>query len=145
MKFDLNKDNKVDITDLTYVHGNVNKAKKEAIIEDTDIIVNPDNVDITLPESTNASGDVKDLLKDNGKSVQFTPKAGENGEIPAISEENPIAVPISLNKTSARSTTQVEQVVIKAPTDTAPGKGNITIPKAGENGQDLVVTFDSDN
>lgn len=145
MKFDLNKDNKVDITDLTYVHGNVNKAKEEAIIEDTDIIVNPDNVDITLPESTNVSGDVKDLLKDNGKSVQFTPKENENGEIPDISEKNPIAVPISLNKTSSRSTTNFEQVVIKAPTDTAPGKGNITIPGAGEDGQDLVVPFNSDN
>ena len=39
-KFDLNIDGKVDITDLSYVHQNINKTKSTPIIVDTDPIIN---------------------------------------------------------------------------------------------------------
>ncbi len=45
-KFDLNRDGKVDITDLIYVHQNINKTKNTPIIVDTDPIINPDNISI---------------------------------------------------------------------------------------------------
>ena len=142
---DLNRDGKVDITDLSYVHNNIGKTAKNAKIEDTDVIVNPDNIDIPITEDIKIDGNIKDLLKDNGKAVTLTNKLGEDGQALPISEENPISIPIVLNKVGARTTTNVEQIVIKAPSQTAPESGNITIPKAGENGEPLVVKFNSEN
>ena len=143
---DLNRDGKVDITDLSYVHNNIGKAVGQARIEDTDVIVNPDNTDIPITEDINVDGNIKDLLKDNGASVKLTHnKLGEDGQVLPISEENPISIPIVLNKSRARSTTNVEQIVIKAPSETAPDSGNITIPGAGEGGEPLVVKFSGEN
>ena len=146
-KFDLNRDGKVDITDLSYVHNNIGKVVGQVRIEDTNIIVNPDNTDIDI-EDLQVEGNIKDLLKDNGNSVKLTHnKQGEDGEQVTISEENPISLPIILNNARARTTakTKVEQVVIKSPSENAPTSGNITIPGAGEGGKDLVVKFDGEN
>ena len=41
------------------------------------------------------------------------------------------------------SSTKVEQVVIKSSGENAPTSGSVVIPKAGDNGQDLVVNFDT--
>ena len=140
-KFDLNRDGKVDITDLTYVHQNIDKEIKVAEILDTDLIVNLDNVTVDLDEKTVvAEGvDVKDILKDNGSSVTFTSTSDE-----AISPENPVSV--SLNLASiAREVSKVEQITIHAPSENAPTSGSIVIPGAGENGQPLEVSFDASN
>ena len=145
-KFDLNRDGKVDITDLTYVHQNMNKQKGKAIIEDTDAIINPDNVNIEVQDTVQVTGDIKDILKDNSSSVTLEPKDGSE-----ISEENPISLPMNLAGTTAYANyaksinVNVEKVVIKAPSENAPGTGNITIPQAGEGGTDLVVKFDETN
>lgn len=144
-KFDLNRDGKIDITDLSYVHSNIGKAVGEARIEDTNVIVNLDNTDITIAEDIKIDGNIKDLFIDNSNSVKFT--LGEDEQEAPISKQNPISVPIILNKTQARAkdTTNLEQVVIKAPSENAPSSGNITIPGAGEGGSDLVVDFDNEN
>lgn len=126
-KFDLNRDGKVDITDLTYVHQNMGKIKSNVDIVDTDIILNPENIDVKVNENAEVvSGDIKDILKDNGLGVQLSPKGDAE-----ISESNPIEVPINLvGKT--RTTTNVEKITIEAPKATAPSKGSIKIPGAGE-------------
>ncbi|MGL4109118.1 M60 family metallopeptidase [Clostridium sp. LP20] len=142
--FDLNRDGQVDITDLTYVHQNMNKEKKEAIIQDTDVIINPENVSIEVADTVEVKGaDIKDILKDNGNTVTFETKDGV-----ALSKDNPISVPIDLTGSATYSSGEggkVEKVVIKAPSETAPGTGNVVIPKAGESGQDIVVEFNEKN
>ena len=141
-KFDLNRDNKVDITDLTYIHQNINKTKAQAVIVDTDVIVNPDNASINVDSNkVEVQGDIKDILKSENSSVVLQTKLADDGSVVEISEQNPVSIPIKLDKT--RSVNKTEQIVIKAPSTNAPSTGNITIPGAGENGGDLVINFDN--
>ena len=79
VKYDLNRDGKVDITDLTYIHQNLNKEIKEAKIIDTDIIIDPNSVKAEAVEGTSVSegSDITDLLKDNGNSVSLKSTKGE--------------------------------------------------------------------
>ena len=122
-KFDLNRDGKVDITDLSYVHKNMGKAKSKATILDTDPILNPNNIDINVNNATEiVEGNIRDILTDNVSGVKLAPK--NNAE---ISENNPIEIPINLSG-KTRSTTNVEKITIEAPAETAPGKGTISIP-----------------
>ncbi|MGL5749972.1 MAG: hypothetical protein ACRCXT_05560, partial [Paraclostridium sp.] len=127
-KFDLNRDGKVDITDLTYVHQNKDKSKGNAHIENTDAIINPEKATISTEnvDIVGGNSDIKDILKDNGKAVTLSPKALDGGEIPEISEANPIKLPISLSGTT-KSTPTVEQIVIKSPIGEGPSKGSIDI------------------
>lgn len=139
-KFDLNRDGKVDITDLTYVHENMNKDKNEVLILDTDPILNPENVAVDIDEEkVVVTGEIKDILKGNGAVVALESK-GE-GE---ISESNPIEIPINLAGIS-RNANNIEKINIKAPSATAPSSGEIVIPGAGEGGADLVVKFGENN
>lgn len=126
-KFDLNRDGKVDITDLTYVHQNMGKAKKNVTIVDTDAILNPENVDVQVKDNTKVvGGEIGDILKDNGLGVQLSPKNDAE-----ISESNPIEVPINLvGKT--RTTTNIEKITIEAPKATAPSTGSIKLPNGEE-------------
>ncbi len=145
LKVDLNRDGKTDITDLTYVHQNMNKTKSEAVIVDTDVIVNPENTSINIDNNkVKVEGDIKNILKSENSSVVLQTKVAEDGSEVEISEKNPISIPISLND-NARSVNKTEQIVIKAPSGNAPSSGNITIPGAGENGENLVVNFDNKN
>ncbi|MBS5950526.1 MAG: M60 family metallopeptidase [Clostridium sp.] len=120
--FDLNRDGKVDVTDLSYVHKNMDKASADATILDTDPILNPNNIDINVNNTTKVEGNIRDILADNGSGVKLSPK--NNAE---ISENNAIEIPINLSG-KTRSTTNVEKITIEAPKDTAPGKGLISIP-----------------
>ncbi len=135
-KFDLNRDGKIDITDLTYVHQNIGSSVKEKEIFDTDEIINPDNVDIKLPESIKLGegSDIKDLLKDNGSTVSL-----ETSTDAPVSEGNPISMELNLAGTSRQAKT-IEQIVIKAPSENAPTKGEIVIP-----GEDLPFKFTEEN
>ena len=122
-KFDLNRDGKVDITDLSYVHKNMGKAKSKATILDTDPILNPNNIDINVNNVTGiVEGNIRDILADNVSGVKLAPKNDAE-----ISESNPIEIPINLSG-KTRSTTNVEKITIEAPAETAPGKGTISIP-----------------
>ena len=142
-KVDLNRDGKTDITDLTYVHQNMNKQKGQAVIVDTDVIVNPDNATINMDNNkVEIQGDIKNILKSENSSVILQTKSEDGTEV-EISASNPVSIPIILDKT--RNVNQTEQIVIKAPTANAPSNGNITIPNAGEDGKDLVVNFDNNN
>ena len=134
-KYDLNRDGKVDITDLTYIHTNMDKVQVNAIIEDTDIILNPESASIEIDSSkTTVDGDIKDILVDTDSIVGLMPNNNES-----ISEENPIEIPIVLNsKTRAIGT--VETISIQAPSENAPSSGEIL----DENGN-IIGTFGKDN
>lgn len=142
-QFDLNRDGKVDITDLTYIHQNINQSVQQAVILDTDLIVNPDTVSVKVSETTvvEKGSDIKDLLKDNGESVSFKTTSDS-----PISPENPVNVELDLSGTTrSGATNKVEQITLKAPSENAPTSGTIVIPGAGENGTDLTVSFDESN
>ena len=140
-KYDLNRDGKVDITDLTYVHQNMNQVTSNAIVLDTDLIINPDHVNVSLLQTTilDNGSDIKEILKDNHSVVGLK----STTDAP-ISETNPIAIGLNLAGTT-RAGEKVEQITIKAPIENAPTSGNIVIPGAGENGGDLTVPFDETN
>lgn len=134
VKYDLNRDGKVDITDLTYIHQNLNKEIKEAKIIDTDIIIDPNSVKAEAVEGTSVSegSDITDLLKDNGNSVSLKSTKGET-----LSEENPISVKLDLIGIT-KGLNELEQIVIKAPSVNAPTKGSVVI--GGE-----IFKFDESN
>ncbi len=137
-KFDLNKDGKVDITDLSYIHENINKAKGTPIIVDTDPIINPDNISIDVDsEKVTVTGDIKNILKNENSTVSLESKS-------EISEDNPIEIPINLSG-KARTSTTIDEITIQAPSENAPSSGEIVILGAGENGQDLTVKFNDSN
>ncbi|MBE6072592.1 MAG: hypothetical protein E7208_11635 [Clostridium butyricum] len=119
--YDLNRDGQVDITDLTYIHQNMNKEKSDPVILDTDLILNPETVDIEV-DGAEIYGDISDILKNNGTGVSLK----SNGE--EISEDNPILLSMNLGD-SKRSDTYVEKLVIEAPSNNAPSAGSIIIPK----------------
>lgn len=121
--YDLNRDGKIDITDLTYVHNNMDKVQKDAVIINTDIIIDPNSVIVEAVQGTLVEdGDnIKDILEDNNKSVSF-----KNAKDVEISEENPISVHLDLKGNSAIEN-KVEQIVIKAPSENAPTSGSIEI------------------
>lgn len=138
--YDLNRDSKVDITDLTYIHKNLNSEVKTAIIMDTDPIINPENVSINLDENKVQVADgqkIENILSNDG-IVSLSPKVEEGQEVPEISQENPISIPINLsgnknlrtaaiNEDSQDGTVKMEKVVIKAPSATRPSSGSIVI------------------
>lgn len=91
-KFDLNRDGKVDITDLSYVHKNMDKVKSNPVVVNTTPIINPENVDINLDkEKLTVTGDIKNILKDSDDVVSLQAKG-------QISEENPIEIPMRFNR-----------------------------------------------
>lgn len=140
-KIDLNRDGKTDITDLTYIHQNMNKTQSQAVIVDTDVIINPENASIDIDSNkVEVQGDIKNILKSENSSVVLQTKIADDGTEVEISETNPVSIPISLDNTT-RSVNKTEQIVIKAPSANAPSAGNIKIPNAGENGEDLIVDF----
>lgn len=140
-RFDLNRDGKIDITDLTYIHQNIDKEVKDVEILDTDPIINPENVEVELSETTklDEGTDIKDVLKDNGSSITLKTAS----EAP-VSKENPLSIKLNLSGTTRQAKT-TEQIVISAPSQSAPSNGNVVIPNAGENGTDLVVDFNEKN
>ena len=132
--YDINKDSVVDITDLTYIHTNIDKQKKNAEIVKTDAIIDPNNVSINLDENKvelGAGQNIKDILVGNGSKISLSTKGIDGSDAPEISEENPISIPINLfetvNYTSNSSNVVMEKVVIKAPSETRPSSGSIII------------------
>ena len=122
-KYDLNRDGKVDITDLTYVHSNMNKTQQDAVIINTDIIINPNLVKAEAAEGTvvESGHNIKNILEDNGVNVIL-----KNEQDTEISETNPISIGLNLEGNSD-SENKVEQIVIKAPTSNAPTSGSVVI------------------
>lgn len=141
--YDINRDSKVDITDLTYIHGNIGAAVKTAEIVDTDPIINPEAVDVKLDDTKVSIGegqDIKNILVGDGSKISLSTKTVDGEEAPEISEENPISIPMSLSgstsdseietaslRTAAENTINMEQVVIKAPRNTRPASGSVVI------------------
>ena len=137
-KFDLNRDGKIDITDLTYIHQNIDKNANNAVILDTNPIINPENATVQLMGSTivDTEVDIKDILKDNGSSVELKTSTDA-----PINENNPVSLKLNLSEGNNQAKL-TEQIVISASSENAPTSGNVVIPN-DDNGEDLVVNFNT--
>lgn len=118
-KYDLNKDGKTDIADLSYVKGSIGSENKTPedryYIEDTDAIIIPENVGITGPEGVEIKPE--DLLSDNGNTV----------ELPAASTITMDLVPTSVTR-NGEEKVLMEQIIIKGKTEgDLPSGGTITL------------------
>lgn len=134
LKYDINKDSKVDITDLTYIHKNIDKVKKDAEIVETDAIIDANKVSINLDENKVTIGEgqnIKNILVGDGSKISLSTKAVDGADAPEISTENPISIPINLSSISSYSSnsnnTLMETIVIKAPSETRPTSGSVVI------------------
>lgn len=132
--YDINRDSKVDITDLTYIHKNIDKEKKSALIVETDAIIDPNKVTVNLDEDKVTIGegqDIKSIFVGDGSKISLSTKVADGADAPEISKENPISIPISLSSISSYSSnsnnTLMETIVIKAPSNTRPTSGSVVI------------------
>ena len=98
-KFDLDGDNKIDITDLSYVNKNKNLTAN-ATIKDTnfiaiaDVKVETDNIQVV-------EGDINDIFTYNNETtVKISSNQSESGENSPVSEEKPVELPLTLSETN---------------------------------------------
>ena len=144
--YDINKDGKVNIADLTNIKENIGKSKvvlSSSDYENTDAIIDPENINIQVSEGTTVNGNIKNILIDSQSTVAI----GNVDSAP--SAEKPISIKLDLTNQSARSNSPVdmEKIVIKSPTTNsnenagAPESGTITY--TDENGNKVPVKFDS--
>lgn len=155
-KYDINKDSKTDISDLAVIKSSINtklETNRDKYILNTDPIVDPDAVGMSIEEGIQVNGktaeEAKEALKEILKSGNSSVAIGNPDEAPT--EDKPIKIGLDLvPNTSARSNSSVEmeQVVIKAPISSnenagAPETGNIEY--TDEKGQTHTVPFNNSN
>lgn len=101
--YDLNRDGKVDIADLQYVHNNLEAKAIKPVIKDAEWIPNLDNVTITSSDESVTKEELKSVLDGNSESsVEIKPMtAGEE-----ISANN--SVNLSLDLKEEQSATPVK-------------------------------------
>lgn len=126
--YDIDKDGKVNISDLTNIKSNMGKSKvtlNRSDYENTDAIIDPENVNIEVPEGTTVDGNIKDILTDSNSTVAI----GNADSSP--SAENPISIKLDLTNQLARSNSSVEmeKIVIKSPTTNS--NENAGAPESG--------------
>ena len=72
--YDLNRDGNVDITDLSYIYGNIGAVAKTVNIEDTNLIVDMNEMIVNSPNANiNDNQDISNLFideHDNSKSFK---------------------------------------------------------------------------
>lgn len=131
-KFDLNKDKKVDIIDLSYIVFNKNKN-----IESTPLKMlklTEENVQIeTGTKLTEKGNDISALFIDNNEYVQLQPK----NELD-ISDENPVQITLNIDNTE----TKTEAIVITPPKEQTNSikSGEAEIIYVNEKGKEEILT-----
>ena len=89
-EYDLNRDGKVDITDLTYVHKNLGKNQAEELeVKDTEPIIDLSETKIEPLDNTTIHGNINDILTDSDNVLQI--KKSENS-----SEEEALKVKLDI-------------------------------------------------
>ncbi len=145
--YDINKDGKVNVSDLSSIKKNLNKSNvtlTSSDYENTDAIIDPENVAIEVAQDLTVTGDIKDILTDSENTVAI----GKSDVAP--SADNPISIKLGLTgQSNARnnSAVEMEKIVIKSPTTNS--NENAGAPEAGvikyvdANGQTGQVEFNS--
>ncbi|RDY27461.1 hypothetical protein CHL78_009620 [Romboutsia weinsteinii] len=129
-KYDLNKDQKVDITDLSYVYENMNIELKTVIIEDTNPIIETSKIILNSQNTNqNIQGSIDDLFSED--TVVSIGPLDDDGNPVEISEANPAKLDMELLEP-----TKMDQIKIKAP---SAGAGYVEI--VDENGKSQTVNY----
>ncbi|WP_051539988.1 M60 family metallopeptidase [Clostridium ihumii] len=127
-KYDLNRDGKVDLTDLTYVHNSLNVNAKGAAVVNTNAIINPNTIKLEESKGVIKQGSIEDIFVDNGSAVII-----ENTD--TISEESPVEIGMEFN-----DIVQMEQIRINPQNlGSAPTKGQVIV--VDENGTEQTVNY----
>lgn len=156
-KYDINKDSKTDISDLSVIKssiGNTVETNMGKYILNTDPIIDPDTVGMNVEAGTEVNGltgdDAKQALKDLLTSEDKTVTIGNPTEAPTADKPTKIDLDLASNPIyRSNGSVNMEQVVIKAPTSStsenagAPETGNIEY--TDENNQKHTVPFDNSN
>ncbi|MDD6794924.1 MAG: M60 family metallopeptidase [Clostridiaceae bacterium] len=131
-KYDLNKDGKIDITDLLYIHESVGQTASKPEVIDTNAIVNLKNTKIATNENILVQSNVQDLFND-----EYTFKFGLKDESLAISEENPASMDVEF-----ADVMYAEQIKINLPEGgNIPSKGQVVI--LTEDGKEIKTSYDN--
>ena len=93
--YDLNRDGKVDIADLQYVHNNLGVKAIKPVIKDAEWIPNLDDVKITSSDESVTEEDLKSVLDGNSESSVSIKPEKENV---AISEDNSVNLSLDLKE-----------------------------------------------
>ena len=152
--YDINKDSKTDISDLSAIKSSMG-AKSETnmkdYIDNTDPIIDPNTVGMEVEEGTEVNGktaeDAKEELKKLLTSEFSTVSIGKPGQTP--SEENPIKLDLNLTSNQrSNDAIKMEQIIIKS---SSRSNENVGAPETGfinyinENGEEIKVPFDNSN
>lgn len=141
--YDINKDQKVDLSDLTNIKNNLGKSNvvlNSSDYENTDAIIDPETIEIQVPENITVTGNIKDILTANESTIAIG-----NTDIPPT-PENPISFTVDLGSkqssrsarfrsnegrviTSNTSAVEMETIVIKSPTVST--SENSSAPQSG--------------
>lgn len=123
LEYDLNRDGVVNISDLVYVHKNMDKEQGDVTVEETNAILDVENIVVESSEGAiegqEIIGDISDLFSDSGNVSLALP------ENEVISEDTPIKLDINLG-TKQKSGVMMEQIVIKGGTN-APRTGSVVV------------------
>lgn len=144
-KYDLNRDGKIDVADLSVVYENIGKNQEEAKVENTDKIIDINEIKLETNAELNGSK-LNDILLNNNSVVKLGMKDGENP-----SEENPLTIFFDLSSSKRRSKEdgiEMEQIVIKSPeneSDDSAGPSEGFIIYTDENGNEHRVEFSDNN
>ncbi|MDU7442029.1 MAG: dockerin type I domain-containing protein, partial [Clostridium sp.] len=144
-KYDLNRDGKIDVADLSVVYENIGKNQEEAKVENTDKIIDINEIKLETNAELNGST-LNDILLNNNSVVKLGMKDGENP-----SEENPLTIFLDLSSSKRRSKEdgiEMEQIVIKSPeneSDDGAGPSEGFIIYTDENGNEHRVEFSDTN
>ena len=108
-KYDLNRDGKVDITDLTYVHKNLNKKASETLTtEDVVQTIEMEKIEVAGNDHSEVSGSVNDLLTGSNDGLKISKTQGTD-------TNEPLEVSLNLtgsgNTSGGDSTTDTPQYV----------------------------------
>ncbi|MCI9365393.1 MAG: hypothetical protein HFJ54_01960 [Clostridia bacterium] len=126
VKYDLNCDGKVDVTDLSYIARNIQGEEVLAKINNTNPIIDINNVTVMETEGTTVEGNIANLFDNTDNVVSLTSEE-------TISEQNPVTLQMEFN-----NPVETEKVVIepnKMSDENVPTKLELEVIK--ENGEIL--------
>ncbi len=125
VNYDLNRDQKVDISDLTMISHAIYGEKSEFEVKDTSVILKSDDL-ILSKDSTKVDGSITDLISGIA-GVQIHPRTGEE-----ISKENPAILSLEL-----KEVTKMQEIRLDVSEENTPEEMEIVI--LDENNQEHVI------
>ena len=122
--YDLNRDGNVDITDLSYIYGNIGAVAKTVNMEDTNLIVDMNEMKVSSSNTNIGDNqDISNLFIDGQTTVNLSKNDNQ-----APSEESPLTIDVDFG--AENEVVLMDQIVIKVPT-TQTINDEVGIPEKG--------------